>query len=282
MAQILSGKEVVAAIKEKMLADVAELNAKGITPTLGIIRVGERGDDIMYEKGATTRCKSVGVAVKNYLLSETVTQDELLAVIDEVNKDKSVHGVLLFRPLPKHIDDETVRNALAAEKDVDGITDLSMAGVFTLADKGYPPCTAAACIEILDHFGIDVKGKRVAVVGRSLVVGKPVAIMLLAKHATVTICHTRTVDMASTCKNAEIIIACAGKAGLVGTDCLAEGQVVVDVGINYDAQGNFLGGDVVNEAQEIVAAVTPVPGGVGTVTTSVLVKHVIEAAKKAI
>jgi methylenetetrahydrofolate dehydrogenase (NADP+)/methenyltetrahydrofolate cyclohydrolase len=280
MAEILKGKDVVAALKEKMIADVEALKQKGVIPTLAIVRVGERGDDIAYEKGAMTRCKGVGVEVRNFVLPADATQDELLQVIDRINKDAGIHGCLLFRPLPKHMDDDTVRRALSPEKDVDGITDISMAGVYSGSDVGYPPCTPKACMEILDFYGIDVKGKNVVVVGRSLVVGKPAAMMLIKKHATVTVCHTRTVDMPGICKKADIIIASAGKASVINEDYLSPGQVVIDVGINVDEEGNMTGDVDFKAAEQIVAAVTPVPGGVGTVTTSVLVKHVIEAAKK--
>ncbi|MCR4770877.1 MAG: bifunctional 5,10-methylenetetrahydrofolate dehydrogenase/5,10-methenyltetrahydrofolate cyclohydrolase [Oscillospiraceae bacterium] len=282
MAEILKGKEVVAAMKEKMIADVEALQAKGVQPTLAIVRVGERGDDISYEKGAMTRCKGIGVEVKNFVLPADATQEELVKVIDEVNADSSIHGCLLFRPLPKHIDENFVRNRLAPEKDVDGITDLSMAGTYACTELGYPPCTPTACMEILDHFGIDLTGKKVVVIGRSLVVGKPAAIMAIRKNGTVTVCHTKTKDMAAVCREADIVIACAGKAGVVGEGFFKAGQIVIDVGINFDEEGNMKGDVDFEAAEPVVAAITPVPGGVGTVTTSVLVKHVIEAAKKTV
>ena len=282
MATVLKGAAVVDALKEKMLADVAVLNAKGVTPTLAILRVGERPDDISYEKGATKRCETVGVAIKNVILPADATQDDMLKSVEELNNDKSVHGVLLFLPMPKHIDEKAVRAALAPEKDVDGITDGSMAGVFTGNGKGYPPCTAQACMEILDFFKIDCTGKRAAVVGRSLVVGRPAAIMLQQRNATVTMCHTKTVDMPSVVRNAEIVIVAAGKMRAINKDYFSPGQVVIDVGINWDDVANKLAGDVdFDEAEPIVDAITPVPGGVGTVTTSVLVSHVVAAAVKA-
>ena len=282
MATILKGADVVDAMKAKMLADVAELNAKGVTPTLAILRVGERPDDISYEKGATKRCETVGVAIKNVILPADATQDDMLKSVEMLNNDKDVHGVLLFLPMPKHIDEKVVRAALAPEKDVDGITDGSMAGVFTGNGKGYPPCTAQACMEILDFFKIDCTGKRAAVVGRSLVVGRPASIMLQQRNATVTMCHTKTVDMPSVVRNAEIVIVAAGKMRAINKDYFAPGQVVIDVGINWDDAANKLAGDVdFDQAEPIVDSITPVPGGVGTVTTSVLVSHVVDAAKKA-
>ncbi|HHY51644.1 MAG TPA: bifunctional 5,10-methylenetetrahydrofolate dehydrogenase/5,10-methenyltetrahydrofolate cyclohydrolase [Clostridiales bacterium] len=282
MAKLLEGKQVTAALKEKQQAAVAALATKGVTPTLGIIRVGEREDDIAYERGASKRCESVGVAVKYFHLPARIPQEKLLSLIEQVNQDPSIHGVLLFRPLPKHIDDEVVRNALAPEKDIDGITDGSLAGVFTGSKKGFAPCTAQACLEILDHYGYNLKGKRVTVIGRSLVVGRPVAMMLMERNATVTICHTRTQDMPAVCRNAEILIVAAGKAKVVGKEFFAPGQVVIDVGINFDENGKMCGDVDFAAAESMVEAITPVPGGVGTVTTSVLVGNVIAAAQRSL
>jgi len=282
MAKLLEGKQVTAALKEKQQAAVAALATKGVTPTLGIIRVGEREDDIAYERGASKRCESVGVAVKYFHLPAHIPQEKLLSLIEQVNQDPSIHGVLLFRPLPKHIDDEVVRNALAPEKDIDGITDGSLAGVFTGSKKGFAPCTAQACLDILDHYGYNLKGKRVTVIGRSLVVGRPVAMMLMERNATVTICHTRTQDMPAVCRNAEILIVAAGKAKVVGKEFFAPGQVVIDVGINFDENGKMCGDVDFAAAESMVEAITPVPGGVGTVTTSVLVGNVIAAAQRSL
>lgn len=280
MAEILKGAPVVAAMNEKLQARVAKLKEKGVAPTLAIVRIGERGDDIAYQRGATKRCETIGVAVRPVELAADISQDGLIKTLEDLNGDDQVHGVLLLRPLPKTMDDALVRNALAPEKDIDGITDGSLAGVFTNTDKGYPPCTARACIEILDHYGYDMTGKRAVVVGRSLVIGKPVSIMLQAKNATVTMCHTRTKDLANTCKNAEVLVVSAGVAKAVGADSVSPGQVVIDVGVNVDAEGNMCGDVDFAAAEGIVAAITPVPGGVGTVTTSVLVSHVVESAEK--
>jgi methylenetetrahydrofolate dehydrogenase (NADP+)/methenyltetrahydrofolate cyclohydrolase len=281
MAQLLRGAAVTAAMNERMQTDVAVLKAQGVTPTLAILRVGAREDDIAYERGAMKRCAAVGVEVRNVLLPADVTQAALLEAVEALNRDDTVHGVLIFRPLPRHLDDLAVRRALRPEKDVDGITDGSLAGVFTGSGEGFTPCTAQAAMEILDHYGIELKGKRAVVVGRSLVVGKPAAMLLLARHATVTICHTRTVDMPAITREADILIVAAGKQGAVDGQYLSPGQVVIDVGINWDETAGTLCGDVVfDEAESIAAAITPVPGGVGTVTTSVLVSHVVEAAKR--
>ena len=280
MAKQLLGKEVTAALNEKIIGQVAQLKEKGVSPKLGIIRVGERPDDISYETGATKRCDTLGVEVEKILLPEDVSQEELLATIDKVNKNDQIHGVLLFRPLPKHLDQSVIENALDPAKDVDCMTDGSMSGVFTGKNVGFPPCTPQACMEILDHYGIDCTGKKAVVVGRSLVVGKPAAMMLIKKNATVTVCHTRTVDMPSVVREADIVIVAAGRAGVVDDTYLRAGQVVIDVGINVNAEGKLCGDVDFEKAEPIVEAITPVPGGVGSVTTSVLVGHVVEAAKR--
>lgn len=280
MAKQLLGKEVVAALNERIKANVAVLKEKGINPTLGIIRVGENGSDISYERGATKRCETLGVACEKYLLPENVSQEELLEVIDKVNKNDNIHGVLLFRPLPKHLDQSVIENALDPAKDVDCMTDGSMSGVFTGKPVGFPPCTPQACMEILDHYGIDCTGKKAVVIGRSLVVGKPAAMMLIKKNATVTVCHTRTVDMPSVAREADIIIVAAGRAGVVDERYVKEGQIIIDVGINVNAEGKLCGDVAYDKVEPIVEAITPVPGGVGSVTTSVLVGHVVEAAMR--
>ena len=281
MAELLKGAPVVEAINAKIIADVAVLKEKGITPTLAILRVGERADDISYEKTATKRCETVGVAIRNVIFPEDVDQATVMAAVDSLNKDDGVHGVLIFRPMPKHLDGEAVRTALDPRKDIDGITDGSLAGVFANSGQGFAPCTAQACIEILDHYGVECEGKRATIIGRSLVVGKPVAMMLMAKNATITTCHTRTKDLAKTVAAAEIVIVAAGKMETVTGDYFSPGQIVIDVGINWsDEKGKLVGDVKFDEAEPIVGAITPVPGGVGTVTTSVSISHVVEAAKK--
>ena len=289
MAKQLLGKEVNEALVAALQTRTAALQAKGVTPTLGIIRLGENPSDLSYEKGATKRAEEVGVAVKNYILPEDASKEDVLKVIDEVNADAAVHGVLMFRPLPKHLknDQDEICNRLDPKKDVDSMTHMSNAGVFEGQDLGYAPCTPAACMEILDHYGIDCKGKNAVVIGRSLVVGKPAAMMLMAKNATVTICHTKTVNTAEICKGADIIVTAAGVLGSLTKDFVREGQIVIDVSMNWNPEkitskgkGGMSGDCVFEEVEPIVGAITPVPGGVGAVTTSVLMKHVVEAAEK--
>lgn len=277
---ILDGKLVAAALDEGSACLCEELKESGVQPRLAILRLGERPDDMSYERGASKRCAKVGVEVEHCVLPAEVTQEELLKEIDRLNRDESIHGVLMLRPFPPQIQDETVRAALDPEKDVDGVTDGSLAGVFTGTGRGFAPCTARACMEILDHYKIDVTGMRATVVGRSLVVGRPAALLLTHKNATVTLCHTRTKDLPARCREAELLLVAAGKAGAVGADCAAPGQIVLDVGIHVGEDGK-LRGDVDFAAFEPVArAITPVPGGVGAVTTSVLVRHVLEAARR--
>lgn len=280
MAEILSGKDVAGAMSGRIKSEVNRLKNLGITPTLGIIRVGENESDLSYERGAVKRAEALGVEYKKYILPQDVSQEELLNVIDKVNNDDGIHGVLLFRPLPPHIDSAVIENALKPEKDIDCMTDMSLCGVFTGKDIGYPPCTPEACIEILDHYNISCEGKNVVVIGRSLVVGKPVSMMLVKKNATVTICHTKTKNMKTIAKAADILIVAAGRAGIVNKDYVSRGQIVIDVGINVDENQKLCGDVDYTSVEPIVSAITPVPGGVGSVTTSVLISHVVQAAGK--
>ena len=282
MATILKGAPVVAAMNERNAALCEQLEAKGITPTLAVVRVGEREDDLSYERGVIARCSKVGVEVKQFLLPADASQDDLLKVIAEVNAEDTIHGCLLFRPLPKQFNDRTVRAALAPEKDIDGITDDSLAGVFTNTDLGYAPCTAQACLEILKYYNIPLSGRRAVVVGRSLVVGKPAAMMLDRENATVTLCNSRTQSLPDVCREADVVVVAMGRMGFIGAEHLRAGQVVVDVGIHVNEEGKLCGDVRFGEAEPVVEAITPVPGGVGTVTTSVLVSHVVEAAEKAV
>ena len=281
MARILKGKEVADALTARMQQDVEELKAQGVTPTLCIFRVGERPDDLAYERGATKRAQAAGVKVKNLILPADVPQDVFDRELNRVNKDDTIHGILLFMPLPRHLDTERARQMLNPAKDVDGCTDLSLAGVFTNTKTGFPPCTAQAAMEILHHFDITVSGKKAAVIGRSLVIGRPVGMMLMHENATVVNCHTRTVDVPSITREADILIAAAGRLHSVTRDFTNPDQVVIDVGINWDEEKGGISGDVAFEDVEPhVQAITPVPGGVGSVTSSVLIGHVIEAAKR--
>lgn len=287
MAKQLLGKEVTAAMNEKLQAKVAELKEKGVTPKLGIIRCGENPSDLSYEKGAMSRAALIGVEVERFLLPEDVTKEALIAQIEALNADASIHGVLLFRPLPKQLKsaESEICNHLRPEKDIDCMTDLSNAGVFMGKQLGFAPCTPQACMEILDHYGIDCKGKTAVVIGRSLVVGRPAAMMLMQRNATVTICHTKTVDTASIARQADILVTSAGVLNSLTADYVRPGQIVIDVSINWDptkkdGKGGIAGDADFAAVEPIVEAITPVPGGVGAVTTSVLIGHVVEAAAR--
>ena len=281
MAKILKGKEVADALTAQMQKDTQALKEAGITPTLCIFRVGERPDDLAYERGAVKRAETVGVAVRKVVLPPDVTQEVFDQTLRDVNGDDSIHGILLLRPLPGHLDNEKARQMLNPAKDIDGCTDLSLAGVFTNTKTGFPPCTAQAAMEILHHFNIPVKGRKAAVIGRSLVIGRPVGMMLMHENATVVNCHTRTVDVPSITRQADILIAASGQLHSVTREYTNPDQVVIDVGINWDAEKGGISGDVAFEDVEpYVRAITPVPGGVGSVTSCVLIGHVIEAAKR--
>ena len=289
MAKLLTGKEVTDALVTDLQRRTAALEKNGVVPTLAILRVGENPGDVSYEKGAMKRAEQVGVYVRQIILPETADEKMLLGAVDQVNADESIHGLLLLRPLPAHLKAAQSRicNRLDPKKDVDGMTHGSAAGVFEGLPLGFAPCTPAACMEILDQYGIDCTGKNAVVIGRSLVVGKPAAMMLLEKNATVTVCHTKTKNLPAICKNADIIVTAAGCLNSLTEDFVRPGQVVIDVSVNWDenkinakgGKGGIAGDAVFEKIEPIVDAITPVPGGVGAVTTAVLMKHVVEAAE---
>ena len=281
MAQDLRGLPVAKELTNKVAARAQALRDAGVVPTLAIVRVGARADDLAYERGACKRCESAGIDVRVFELSQDCTQEELLNTIAQINANDELHGCLLFRPLPVSLDEEAACAAIDPAKDVDCATADSLYGVFACCDTGFPPCTAEACVELLDYYDVPLQGAKVTVIGRSLVIGKPVSMMLQARNATVTMCHTRTRNLDEECKGADVLVVAAGRAGVVGSDAVREGQVVVDVGINWDEVNQRLCGDVAyDEVEPIVGALTPVPGGVGSVTTAVLAKHVVRAAEK--
>lgn len=280
MAILLKGSNVTNALKEKILSAVAKLSEENILPQIAIVRCGSRADDLSYEAGALKRFASLNIGAKVIELDETVSQDDFIAQIELLNGDKSVDGVLIFRPLPKQLDENVIKTVLAPEKDMDCMTPTNIAKVFAADASGYAPCTAKAVMELLEYYKVDLSGKNVAIIGRSMVIGKPLAIMMLAKNATVTICHTRTRNLADVAKAADIVVACAGKAKMVTSDFVSAGQIIVDVGINVDENGKLCGDVDFENVEPIVAAITPVPGGVGGVTTSCLASHVVAAASR--
>lgn len=274
--EILKGLPVANAINEKLMEQVKSI--EGPLPHLAIIRVGERPDDCSYERGAVKKMDKVGVRCTTYTFDADIYNDTFQAEFDKINENPDIDGILMLRPLPKQLDEKQIENKIDPRKDLDGISPLNLAKVYAGDESGYAPCTAEAVIEMLDYAGIDIKGKRVTVVGRSLVIGKPVSMLLMKRNATVTVCHTKTVDMAGTCKNAEILVAAAGSARMIKKEYVADGAVVIDVGINVDDEGNLCGDVDFDAISDIAAAATPVPGGVGSVTTSVLAKHLVKAA----
>lgn len=277
--QELKGMPVVNSLAEKFRNDIEVLKTAGIMPKLAVVRVGEREDDLAYEKGILKRFSAVDAAVEVICLPVDCTQEKLEETIVALNEDSSVHGILMFRPLPKHLSEDRIKSIIAQGKDVDCMGTLNIASVFSGDKNGFPPCTPQAVIELLDYYGYDLTGRRVTVIGRSMVTGKPLAMLLLGKNATVTVCHTKTKNLAEECRRADILIACAGVAKMVKEDFVHEDQIVIDVGINMD--GDKLCGDVDYEAvAHRVKAITPVPGGVGTVTTSILLKHTVQSAMR--
>jgi len=291
MAQLLSGKEVCEALNANLIERANALKEKGINPTLAIVRVGEKKEDLSYETGATKRAALIGIDVVNFVLNEDCTKEELLAVLDKVNADEKIHGCLMFRPLPKHLRAYTdeICNRLDPKKDVDSMTSLSNAGIYeNRSDLGFPPCTAQACIEILDYYGYDYNGKRATVMGRSLVIGRPISMMLMHRNCTVTTIHTRTKDPMAYLPYSDLIICAAGVLNSVREEHVRPGQTVIDVSMNWNPEkitskgkGGMSGDCDFVAVEPIVDAITPVPGGVGAVTTSVLMKHVVIAAERA-
>ncbi len=280
MAQLLTGKEIVSSMGESLRERVGALALRGIIPALALVRVGNRPDDLSYERTAMRRAESLGLAVLSFVLDEQADQGELESVIAQINANDSIHGCLMFRPLPAHIDEAAVCDQLLARKDIDGITSASLAAVFTGEGEGFPPATAQACLELLDYYGVELEGKRAVVIGRSLVIGKPVAMLLLERNATVTLCHSRSRDLSALCREADIVVCATGRARAYGADFFSEGQVVLDVGINFDAEGKLCGDVDFNQVVNLVGAITPVPGGLGSVTTSVTMEHVVRAAER--
>lgn len=282
MAKLLSGKPVAQALGERLQARSAALRAAGIAPALAILRIGAREDDLAYERGLEKRAARLGVEVRRKLLPADCGAEAVRAAIVALNRDETVHGVLVFRPFPAHLHpfEAELCALLAPEKDVDGMTPASMAGLYSGSGTGFAPCTAEACMELLDYYHYDCAGKRAVVIGRSLVIGKPVALLLLARNATVTVCHTRTRDLAALSRQADLIVTAAGCLdSLTAAHCSA-GQTVLDVSVNWNEQTQSLCGDAeFSTVSETVGAITPVPGGVGAVTSTVLMAHVLRAAE---
>ena len=276
--QRLGGKEVADKIVEDLKVKVEELKGKGISPKLAILRVGAREDDLAYERGVLKRFESAGVEVEVTAVDAGISQEELDKTFDGINNDPKIHGILVFRPLPKGLSDEHMRRTIDPGKDSDFMDIRNMENVLAGVPDAAAPCTAEAVMALIRHYQIETKGKKVTAVGRSLVIGKPAALLLTTANATVTVCHTKTVNIEEECKNADIIVACCGVAKMITEKFVKPGQIIIDVGMNVDEQGRLCGDVDYEKVSEIADAVTPVPGGVGSITTAILLKHVVDNA----
>ncbi len=277
--KIIKGKPVADKISEILINDVKNLKIKGIYPKLTIVRVGSRGDDLAYERGALKRCQTIDIETEVLELDENITQEDYINEIKRLNNDESVHGILCFRPLPKHLNEDEIKYVISPEKDVDSFSPINTAKVMEGDTTGFPPCTPTAVVEILKHYDVNLSGAKVVVLGRSMVVGKPAAMLLLNENATVTVCHSRTKDLQNITSDADILVAAVGRAKMVKSEFVKEGAVVVDVGINVDESGKLCGDVDTDDVLNKVSMITPVPAGVGSVTTSILAKHVVKACK---
>lgn len=275
----MKGSDVSARMKEMLLARTSELKAKGITPTLGVVRVGKREDDLVYERAILKRFNALGLNVNVHEFPEDISQEEFNAEFMRINDSPEVHGILLFRPLPEGLSDEYVCLHINPRKDIDGMSPVNAARIFAGEREGFAPCTPSAVMAMLAQYGYDVAGMNVVIVGRSMVVGRPLAMLMLRANATVTVCHTKTHNLAEICKKADIVVASAGHPKMLTQEHFTKKSVVVDVGIDVDEDGNLCGDVDFGRVSGFVKAISPVPGGVGAVTTSVLAEHLIMAAR---
>lgn len=280
MAEILSGAAVAQKLDDELKGKIEKLKNNGTEPTLCVVRLGQKPEDLSYERGLLKKAEKLGIEVNKKLYDENITQEELASELRKIDADNNNHGILIFRPLPSHIDEKKVLELISPQKDADGVTDASMLGIYAETGVGNPPCTAEACMEILKHYDIRLQGKKTVVLGRSLVVGKPLALMLLKENATVTICHSKSENLSEICKEADILIAAVGKAKLLDKEYVSEGQIVIDVGINMGEDGKLCGDVNFEEVESVVSKISPVPGGVGTVTATVLMSHVVAMAER--
>lgn len=282
MAELLRGKEVSDAMKAGLRARAAKLSAKGVMPCLNIIRVGERPDDLAYERSALKKLESIGAKAIVSAFPVDVTHDVFAGGFKKINDDKDVHGILLFRPLPGRIREHDIIAVMDPAKDVDGMCATNIAKAFSGDEGGFAPCTPTAVVELLKYYHVPLKGAKVTLVGRSLVVGRPLAMLLLKEDATVTICHTRTSGLEAECRAADILIAAAGSAKMIGADHVKKGAVVIDVGISLDKNGLLCGDVDFEQVEPLASKITPVPGGVGSVTASILAEHTLKAAEASV
>lgn len=277
--QIIKGKPVADQISETLIKEVNELVKEGINPKLAILRVGAKGNDLAYERGALKRCQTIGIETEVIELSEDITQEEYEKALRNLNENKDIHGILCFRPLPKQLNEEEIKYVISPEKDVDCFSPINSAKIMEGDTSGFPPCTPTAVVEILKHYNVELQGANIVVLGRSMVVGKPTAMLLLNENATVTICHSRTKNLEKVTSEADILIAAVGRAKMIKENFIKKGAVVIDVGINVDEDGKLCGDVDTSAVFDKASMITPVPAGVGSVTSSILAKHVVKACK---
>lgn len=282
MAEILKGAPVAKVIKERIRIEAESLKQKNIVPTLGIIRMGNRADDVSYEKGVIKNCEAVGIQARVFEISAETPMNEFVELLKRINEDDNVHGILIFRPLPDHIDYEIIKNLIDPRKDVDCMNPLNLEKVFEGEMDGFVPCTPKAVIEVLKYYNVSLVGANVAIINRSMVVGRPLSMLFLGESSTVTICHSKTRDLPKVTANADIVVAAVGKSKMLGNEYFSENSIVIDVGINDAGEGKICGDVDYDNTVENVKAITPVPGGVGSVTSAILLNHVIIACKNII
>lgn len=280
MEHILYGAAVADSILDKTKKDISLLKQKGIVPAVATIRIGKNEDEISYEKSINKKCSMLGIEHKIVELAQDISEEELLNIIDTLNENKKISGILLFRPLPKHLNEKKVRNSILMQKDIDGMTDKSMIELLNGNMSAFAPCTALACIAVLQHYNIEISGKNIVILGRSLVVGKPLALLLTHLNATVTICHSKTEDIIRHTKNADIICSCMGAAKMIDRSYISKNQVLIDVGINFDENNKMCGDFNFDDVKDMANAITPVPKGIGAVTNAILLRNVVIAACK--
>lgn len=277
MGQVIKGKLVADAISEDLIKKVEILKARGINPKLTIVRVGENPSDVAYERGALKRCDSIGIITEVRKFPIDISQSDFISELEKINNDNTVNGILIFRPFPKQLEESVIKDVIAAEKDIDCFSPVNVAKVMENDATGFAPCTPSAVMEILNYYDVPLKGKKAVVVGRSMVVGKPVSMLLLNENATVTICHSRTQDMPKVCAEADILVVGIGRAKMIDSKYVKDDAVIIDVGINVDEKGNMCGDVNTENCSNKARMITPVPAGVGSVTTSILAKHVVKA-----
>ena len=277
-AQLIDGKLISAEIKAEAAEEAAALKEQGIEPCLAVVLVGDNSASKVYVSNKEKACAAVGIKSVSHVLPEATTEEELLNLIDELNKDASVHGILVQMPVPKHIDDRKVIMAISPDKDVDCFHPVNVGYLHTGA-KGFLPCTPAGIIELIKRSGHSIEGKNCVIIGRSNIVGKPVAMLLMQENGTVTICHSKTKDLAGICRGADIIVSATGKVDTVTADMVKEGAIIIDVGMNRNAEGKLCGDVDFENVKEVAGAITPVPGGVGPMTIAMLMKNCNTAAR---